>query len=84
MKTDVDLKLIHDGRHWVVSNDEFTVSGDTFDSLDRNLGEALKKSGKFSEGEQVNIFMGFDFDTIPTWLRQYHNHYFNRLLTLEL
>lgn len=84
MKADVELKLVHDGSHWIVSNAEFTASGDTFEALDTNLGEVLKSSGKYPEGGQVSIFMGYDFDTFPTWLRQYHNHYFNRLLKLTL
>jgi hypothetical protein len=84
MRVDVVLKLIHDGDEWIVSNDSLRVSGNTFEALDTNLLEALRNSGQFSHGRKLTVFMGYDFDTFPTWLRQYHTHYFNRLLKLEL
>jgi len=84
MRVDVVLKLIHDGDEWIVSNESLNVRGNTFEALDTNLLEALRNSGEFSQGSKLNVFMGYDFDTFPTWLRQYHTHYFNRLLKLEL
>ncbi|MGD8566719.1 MAG: DUF5395 family protein [Gammaproteobacteria bacterium] len=78
MRADVELTLIHDGNEWVVSNDLYKASGKTFEALDNNLINALRHSGEFTQGTKVKIFMGFDFATIPTWLRQYHTHYFNR------
>ncbi|MGD8571724.1 MAG: DUF5395 family protein [Gammaproteobacteria bacterium] len=80
MRADVELKLIHDGQEWIVSNDSYTASGKTFEALDNNLISALRNSGKFTQGTKVKVFMGFDFATFPTWLRQYHTHYFNRLV----
>ena len=82
MRADVELKLIHDGDDWVVSNDLYKASGKTFEALDTNLIAALRNSGKFPQGTKISVFMGFDFDTFPTWLRQYHTHYFNRLLAI--
>ena len=37
MRADVELKLIHDGEEWIVSNDLYTASGKTFEALDTNL-----------------------------------------------
>ena len=82
MRADVELKLIHDGDNWIVSNDLYKASGKTFEALDNNLIATLRNSGKFSQGTKVRVFMGFDFDTFPTWLRQYHTHYFNRRLAI--
>ncbi|WP_455206737.1 DUF5395 family protein [Kaarinaea lacus] len=78
------LKLIHDGDEWIVSNESLKVCGESFEALDTNLIHALRDSGEFAQGTKLTVFMGYDFDTFPTWLRQYHTHYFNRLLKLEL
>jgi hypothetical protein len=82
MQADVELKLVHDGSDWIVTNESYQISGNTFEALDTKLINALRDSGEFSEGSKVTVFMGYDFDTFPTWLRQYHNHYFNRLLSV--
>lgn len=84
MKADVELSLVHDGGHWIGRNATLVAKGETLDDLDEDVKRALCKSGEFSQGSQVTVFMGFDFDTIPTWLRQYHNHYFNRYVTMVL
>ncbi len=84
MRADVVLKLIHDGDEWIVSNESLKVCGESFEALDTNLIHALRDSGEFAQGTKLTVFMGYDFDTFPTWLRQYHTHYFNRLLKLEL
>ncbi len=84
MRVDVVLKLFHDGDEWIVTNESLNVRGNTFEALDTNLLKALQNSGEFSQGTKLTVFMGYDFDTFPTWLRQYHTHYFNRLLKLEL
>jgi len=84
MKSDVDVRLIHDGVNWVVDNETLTAQGATFDELDESLKQALIQSGDFPPTSEVTVFMGFDFDTIPTRLRQYHSHYFNRTVALTL
>ena len=82
MRVDVELKLVHDGNEWIVMNDSYHASGHTFEALDSNLINVLRDSGEFSAGSKLTIFMGFDFETFPTWLRQYHTHYFNRLVSV--
>lgn len=84
MRADVELKLIHDGHEWIVSNDDFKAAGTTFEALDTSLINALRDSGNFEKGSVVKVFMGYDFDTFPVWLRQYHSHYFNRLVDVEV
>jgi hypothetical protein len=84
MKADLELILVHDGRHWVVHNDNLVAKGEEFEALDADLKRVLLESSTFLPGERVTVFMGFDFDTIPTWLRQYHTHYFNRFVTVDL
>lgn len=84
MKADVELSLAHDGKQWVVHNGSLRAKGEQWEALDEDLKRALRASGAFTAGDRVTVFMGFDFDTIPTWLRQYHTHYFNRFVTVEL
>lgn len=84
MRADVELKLVHDGHEWIVTNDSVQASGKTFEALDTNLIVALRDTGDYEKGSKVSVFMGYDFDTFPTWLRQYHTHYFNRLLDIQV
>ncbi len=84
MKADVELVLVHDGGLWVCSNGSIVARGDTIKELDDDIQRALREGGNYAQGSQVRVFMGFDFDTIPTWLRQYHTHYFNRTVTIDL
>lgn len=84
MKFDIELSLIHDGEFWIGHNDTLEVKGSTISELDDELTRGLRESGDYSPGTCVNVFMGYDFDTFPTWLRQYHAHYFNRTLLVQL
>jgi hypothetical protein len=83
MKADMELALVHDGKQWVAHNPTLLAKGETFAELDANLTAILRQSGQFSSS-RVTVFMGFDFSSIPTWLRQYSYHYFNRYVSLEL
>jgi len=84
MKADMEMSVVHDGRQWIARNTSFAAGGQDFPELDANLANVLRQSGQFANGAQVTVFMGFDFDTIPTWLRQYASHYFNRYVSLDL
>ncbi len=83
MKADVELILTHDGERWIARNDWCVAAGRTLGELDANVAHALRDNGAFG-ASRVAVFMGFDFDTIPTWMRQYGSHYFNRRVTLNL
>jgi len=84
MRADVETRLVDDGVRWTAQNEYLTASGKTLPELDQDMKRALRESGRFSEGTRVVVFMGFDFSQIPTWLRQYSYHYFNRFVTIEL
>ncbi|ABA58156.1 conserved hypothetical protein [Nitrosococcus oceani ATCC 19707] len=84
MKADLEVRLIHDGRHWVICYRTLQVRGQTLPELDQNLAKCLRERGDFPAASQVTVFMGFDFETLPTWLRQYAYHYFNRYVLLRL
>ncbi|MDH3672294.1 MAG: DUF5395 domain-containing protein [Gammaproteobacteria bacterium] len=84
MRPDVQVRLMHDGTHWIAENEILHAKGATFEELDVSLAHLLREHGTFPAGSKVRVFMGFDYDTIPTWIRQYAAHYFNRYITLSL
>ncbi len=85
MKADLQATLIDDGRIWIATcENNVTAKGRTLPQLDTDLKQALIDSGRYPKGATVSVFMAFDYSTIPTWIRQYAYHYFNRLVILEL
>jgi hypothetical protein len=84
MKADLEMVLIHDGKQWVARQAEISAWGETLPELDDHLVTVLRQSGQFPPATQIKVLMNFDFETIPTWLRQYAYHYFNRYVYLEL
>ncbi len=84
MKADLVTHLVHDGECWVASDGTLTASGHTLQELDDDMRRALRECKRFESASSVTVFMGFDFSTIPTWLRQFAYHYFNRYVTIDL
>jgi hypothetical protein len=81
---DLDLRLSHDGRQWIAAYGGQTVTGRSLQALDANLKRALRSSSGLARGAEVRVFMAFDFSLFPTWMRQYHSHYFNRCISFRL
>ena len=78
----VEMILNHDGKNWIVSNDSLTLNAPSLNELDQKLEEALGKD--IPDGQSLDVFMSFDNEVIPMWIRPYMNHYFNRILELPL
>lgn len=51
--------------------------------LDENLNSAVKEKGLVEAGQTLEVFMAFDNALIPQWIRQYAQHYFNRVLIVK-
>jgi hypothetical protein len=83
MKADLELVLRHDGERWIARDDSLEATGRTLAELDDSLAGALRERDEFA-GSRITVFMCFDFATIPTWIRQYASHYFNRYVSLDL
>ena len=81
----LDLTLTHDGTHWVGRNADLDihVKGESLGDLDTALMHALSALPNCA-GQRVEVVMRFDNATIPTWIRQYAAHYFNRIVELDL
>ncbi|MBT3207957.1 MAG: DUF5395 family protein [Bacteroidetes bacterium] len=79
----IELKLTMNGADWQAENNEINVSAPTLPELDTKIGKVLKNSNIYKNVKLFHIYMYFDQETIPEWIRQYSNHYFNRILEIE-
>ncbi len=83
-RADLETVLTHDGCEWVVRAEGIEARGGDWRELDESLRRVLAASGSYPPGSRIRVFMGFDFDTLPQWLRQYHYHYFNRWVEITV
>mgnify|MGYP004746620879 CR=1 FL=1 len=77
---EMEFSIHHDGRNWVASCGEFTVAAASLDELDRMVESELDKRGRLAREGETRVRMCFDTRTIPEWIRQYAQHYFNRVV----
>jgi hypothetical protein len=80
----LDFRIIHDGKHWIAERDGCAARGRTLAELDSALAEVVGRHFDLEGQTEVDVRMTFDNVTIPEWIRQYANHYFNRVVTLSL
>jgi hypothetical protein len=80
----IEASLVHDGRFWIAWNDSWTVREETLEELDRAVARVVRDVEGPGVGRQVTVRMTFDRSVIPEWIRQYSQHYFNRLVTVEV
>jgi hypothetical protein len=80
---EIELSIRHTGQDWLVENEFLSLAAPTLDELDDRLKRLLKKNSLLKTGEKVRVFMVYDNSTIPQWIRQYAQHYFNRVLEIE-
>ncbi len=78
-----EFVISHDGVNWNIINDSISVSSPTIDALDNDLAGKLRERGLLKKGETAKIFMAFDNNGIPQWMRQYAHHYFNRIIEIK-
>ena len=78
----IEFVIRHDGMNWILSNDLLTLSAPTLDGIDTGLKQAMKARGMIKKSGKVKVFMAFDNSTIPQWMRQYAQHYFNRIVEI--
>jgi len=84
MNTDTEIILSFDGEQWIVNlEDQRFISGELRE-LENRIIEFIRKKPCYANREFVRVWVGFDYDTIPDWLRQYHTHYFNYHLTVSI
>lgn len=80
----IELVVRHDGRNWTVQNAELSAEAATLEALDDRLRQIIRNREYAAEGRRVDVFMAFDHSTLPQWMHQYSQHYFNRILVVEI
>jgi hypothetical protein len=80
---EIEVSIRYTGKNWLVENESLSVSAPTIDELDHQLKLLLKEKELLKHGEKARVFMVYDNSTIPQWIRQYAQHYFNRILEIE-
>lgn len=81
-KPDLEIALRHDGQRWTGQAGALRVSGHTLSELEARLQDRLRQ--RYPPHARITVFMEFDNETMPLWLRQHMAHYFNRLITFDL
>ncbi len=79
----MDFVLHHDGANWCLHNEQFSLSAPSMALLDADLRRMLQDRGLLRSGERKRVRMMFDNSTLPQVIRQYAQHYFNRVLEIE-
>lgn len=79
----IELIISHNGKNWTAKNDLLFAEAPTLEKLDSDLERQLKQKGFLEKAEEVDLFMSFDNSIIPQWIRQYSQHYFNRIIRLR-
>lgn len=82
-ETVIELTVIHDGKNWIARNDALYAEAATLEEVDKKLKKLLKEKGYLETGEKLDMFMAFDNSTIPVWMRQHGQHYFNRIVRVN-
>ena len=80
----LDFRLVHDGAYWVADDGQVSARGRTLPDLDKALAAQLRAHPERCRDGTLDVRMTFDNSVIPQWIRQYSNHYFNRVVTLRL
>ncbi len=76
----MELLIKHDGKHWVAHNEQCRFLGSTLEELDEKVRNFVKEKGMIEKGKRIRVYMFFENATIPQWMRQYAQHYFNRII----
>jgi len=79
----MEFVISHDGRDWLARQGSVTLSAPTLEALDLEVAAFLRARRLIAKGEKAEVFMAFDNATIPQWIRQYAQHYFNRIVVIE-
>jgi hypothetical protein len=80
----LNLRLSHDGERWLGRASAIEVSASTLSELDVELIDQIRVRRIFAPGTELQVQMRYDFASFPSWLRQYHSHYFNRRVRLQI
>ncbi len=78
------FRLIYERGYWIAECGDMRARAASLPELDKKLGKVLADMNPHSSGSKTAVLMTFDNSVIPQWMRQYSNHYFNRVVTIKL
>jgi len=84
MMADLEFVLEFQENRWTAHSGELRACGDSIEELEQNIKAVIGSSGEFPPGKRVAALLLCDARVIPAWMRPYHNHYFNRLMYVDL
>lgn len=73
-----DIILSFQGVRWIASYNGYSFYSETLEELDTKLEDHIKARHEPAKGDIFTLSYLFDNSSIPEWIRQYSNHYFNR------
>lgn len=76
----IEFTIHHNGTEWVINNNDLTLSAPTIEQLDNKLKSTLREKKLINKDKKQEVVMRYDNSTIPEWIRQYSQHYFNRVI----
>ena len=79
----IEFIVSHNGEHWIAEKGELRAEARTLAHLDQEVKRLLKEEGALRNGGTLELLMAFDTASIPRWLHQYQQHYFNRILRVN-
>ncbi len=79
----VEVIITHDGNNWIARNEILSVAAETLEILDAELRKLIKQKIYCKTNEKMRVLMTFDNSTFPQWMRQYAQHYFNRIIEVD-
>ena len=84
MHHDTEIVFSSDGINWIAETgvEERLVACD-LETLDAQVRDSLERMLNLSAGDSVTAFFRFDNVVIPEWIRQYSDHYFNRIVEFK-
>ena len=76
----IEFVVNHDGERWIAEKGALRAEAPTLDHLDLEVKRLLQEQGILRKGNTLEILMAFDTASIPRWMHQHQQHYFNRIL----
>ncbi len=84
MIPEIEIPLAFDGTQWIATIGECSIHASELNQLEERISEAVRQITLYATHPTVIVCLGFDIDSLPPWLRQFHAHYFNYQLTVSM
>lgn len=84
MIPELEMALSFDGDEWIAGHEGCVFRAHDLKTLEDQIAGAIQQLPRYAGCSTVHVWLAFDFDTMPAWLRQYHSHYFNSRITVKL